>query len=159
MRGAGARGLFDNLTDSRGRRFDASVAVAILGASPQVYAAAMGVDAEEIAATWLHAQQHPIAPVNVTAAAAPVRENIITGSELVCGAGVDRFPVTVTNPGSDASAYFSAPIWITKDPKTGVYNAGTYRVMVKAPDRLGVLMLSGQDGRAHWEKAAALLGL
>jgi 3-polyprenyl-4-hydroxybenzoate decarboxylase len=29
--------LFENLTDSRGRTFDASVAVAILGASPQVY--------------------------------------------------------------------------------------------------------------------------
>lgn len=149
--------LFDDLIDSRGRRFDASVAVAILGASPQVYAAAMGVDAaEEIEANWLHAQQHPIVPVTVTAAEAPVKENIIIGSELVDGAGVDRFPVTVTNPGSDASAYFSAPIWITKDPQTGVYNAGTYRVMVKAPDRLGVLMLSGQDGRAHWEKARAL---
>jgi 4-hydroxy-3-polyprenylbenzoate decarboxylase len=149
--------LFDNLTDSRGRRFDASVAVAILGASPQVYAAAMGVDSvTEIPAKWLWAQQHPIAPVTVTAAGAPVKENIITGGELVGGGGVDRFPVTVTNPGSDASAYFSAPIWITKDPETGVYNAGTYRVMVKAPDRLGVLMLSGQDGRAHWEKARAL---
>src|SRR6516225_10711486 len=45
--------LFDNLTDSRGRRFDASVAVAILGASPQVYAAAMGVDSvTEIPAKW-----------------------------------------------------------------------------------------------------------
>jgi UbiD family decarboxylase len=136
---------------------DASVAVAILGASPQVYAAAMGVDAaEEIPATWLCAQQHPIAPVTVTAAEAPVKENIITGSELVGSGGVDRFPVTVTNPGSDASAYFSAPIWITKDPETGIYNAGTYRTMVKAPDRLGVLMLSGQDGRAHWGKARAL---
>src|SRR6516164_6775327 len=90
--------LFDNLTDSRGRRFDASVAVAILGASPQVYAAAMGLDSDEaaadqIATKWLHAQQHPIAPVTVTAAEAPVKENIITGSELVCSGGVDRFPV------------------------------------------------------------------
>jgi hypothetical protein len=33
--------LFEHLTDSRGRRFDAPVAVAILGASPGVYAAAM----------------------------------------------------------------------------------------------------------------------
>jgi len=149
--------LFEHLTDSRGRCFDASVAVAILGASPQVYAAAMGVDtAEEIAANWLRAQHHPIAPVTVTAAQAPVKENIITGNKLADSGGVDRFPVTVTNPGSDASAYFSAPIWITKDPETGVYNAGTYRVMVKAPDRLGVLMLSGQDGRGHWEKARAL---
>jgi hypothetical protein len=34
--------LFEHLTDSRGRTFDGSVAVAIDGASPQVYAAAMG---------------------------------------------------------------------------------------------------------------------
>jgi 4-hydroxy-3-polyprenylbenzoate decarboxylase len=149
--------LFDNLTDSRGRSFDASVAVAILGASPQVYAAAMGVNApDEIAAKWLFAQQHPVPPITVAAADAAVKENIITGADLLDSGGVDRFPVTVTNPGSDASAYFSAPIWITKDPETGVYNAGTYRVMVKAADRLGVLMLSGQDGRGHFEKARAL---
>jgi len=149
--------LFENLTDSRGRAFDASVAVAVLGASPQVYAAAIGVDSpEKIAAKWLHAQKHPVAPVTISAAEAPVKQNIVTGSDLLDCGGVDRFPVTVTNPGSDASAYFSAPIWITKDPETGVYNAGTYRVMVKAADRLGVLMLSGQDGRAHWEKARAL---
>ena len=47
-------------------------------------------------------------------------------------------------------------MWITKDPQTGVYNAGTYRVMLKAADRLGCLMLSGQDGRGHWDKARAL---
>src|SRR5262245_10274748 len=97
--------LFDNLSDSRGRSFDASVAVAILGASPQVYAAAMGVDApDEIAGKWLFAQQHPVEPITVAAADAAVKENIITGSDLVDSGGVDRFPVTVTNPGSDASA-------------------------------------------------------
>jgi 3-polyprenyl-4-hydroxybenzoate decarboxylase len=84
------------------------------------------------------------------------REVKVLGDDVVSSGGVDAFPVTVTNPGSDASAYFSAPVWITKDPETGVYNAGTYRVMVKAADRLGISMLSGQDGRAHWEKARAL---
>lgn len=34
--------LFENLTDSRERSFNAQMAVAIVGASPQVYAAAMG---------------------------------------------------------------------------------------------------------------------
>ena len=149
--------LFENLTDSRGRSFDGSVAVAILGASSDVYAAAMGVDSPaDIAAKWVQAQQHPIPPVVVDADSAPVKENKILGQDIAASGGVDKFPVTVTNPGSDASAYFSAPIWITKDPETGVYNAGTYRVMVKAADRLGCLMLSGQDGRGHWEKARAL---
>src|SRR5215475_12757504 len=39
--------LFANVTDSRGRDFDGSVAVAIIGASPTVYAAAMGADSPD----------------------------------------------------------------------------------------------------------------
>ena len=86
----------------------------------------------------------------------PVKEVVITGQDIVKSGGIDQFPVTVTNPGTDVSAYFSAPIWITRDPETGVYNAGTYRVMVKAADRAGVMMLTGQHSRVHWEKARAL---
>jgi len=149
--------LFDNLTDSRGRSFDAQMAVAIVGASPQVYAAAMGVDSpDEIAAKWLECLDNPIPPVTVAAADAPIKENIITGDDIVSSGGIDALPVPVVNPGTDSSAYFSAPIWIAKDPETGVYNAGTYRVMLKAADRTGVLMMSGQDERGFWEKARRL---
>ena len=149
--------LFSNVTDSRGRDFDGSVAVAILGASPTVYAAAMGTDSPDgIAGKWAQVQSSPIEPRVIDAADAPVKEVKILGDDIVSSGGVDSFPVTITNPGSDASAYFSAPVWITKDPETGVYNAGTYRVMVKAPDRLGCLMMDGQDGRWHWQKARAL---
>lgn len=149
--------LFENLTDSRGRSFDAQMAVAIVGASPQVYAAAMGVDSpDEIAAKWLQAEQNPIPPVTVAAADAPVKENIIKGDDLLTSGGIDQFPVPVVNPGTDSSAYFSAPVWIAKDPETGIYNAGTYRVQLKAADRTGVLMMSGQDERGYWEKARRL---
>lgn len=149
--------LFENLTDSRGRSFDAQMAVAIVGASPQVYAAAMGVDSpDEIAAKWLECLENPIPPVTVAAADAPIKENIITGDDIVSSGGIDALPVPVVNPGTDSSAYFSAPIWIAKDPETGVYNAGTYRVMLKAADRTGVLMMSGQDERGFWEKARRL---
>jgi 4-hydroxy-3-polyprenylbenzoate decarboxylase len=149
--------LFSDVTDARGREFDGSVAVAILGASPTVYAAAMGVDSpDEIAAKWAEAQSSPIEPREVDADDAPVKEVKILGDEVVSSGGIDAFPVTITNPGSDVSAYFSAPIWITKDPETGVYNAGTYRAMVKAADRIGVSMITGQDARVHWEKAKAM---
>ncbi len=149
--------LFENVTDSRQRSFDAQMAVAIVGASPQVYAAAMGVDSpDDIGAKWLEAQQNPIPPVTVAAADAPVKENIIKGDDLLTSGGIDQFPVPVVNPGTDSSAYFSAPIWIAKDPETGIYNAGTYRVMLKAADRTGVLMMSGQDERGYWEKARRL---
>jgi UbiD family decarboxylase len=149
--------LFDNVTDSRGRKFDGSVAVSIAGASPEMYALEMGVKSPgEINAKWLSAMKKPIKPVEVQRDKAPVKEVVITGDEIVKSGGIDQFPVTVTNPGTDVSAYFSAPIWITKDPESGVYNVGTYRVMVKAPDRAGCMMLSGQDSRRHWEKARAM---
>jgi len=149
--------LFTDVTDSRGRDFDGSVAVSILGASPTVYAAAMGLDSPDgIAGKWAQAQNSPIEPREIDADDAPVKEVKILGDEVVSSGGIDAFPVTITNPGSDASAYFSAPIWITKDPETGVHNAGTYRAMVKAADRIGVSIISGQDGRVHWEKAQAM---
>jgi UbiD family decarboxylase len=149
--------LFDNVTDSRGRKFEGSVAVSIAGASPEMYALEMGVtSSDEINAKWLTAMKNPIKPIEVQPDKAPVKEVVITGEDIVKSGGIDQFPVTVTNPGTDVSAYFSAPIWITKDPETGVYNVGTYRAMVKAPDRAGCMMLSGQDSRLHWEKARAM---
>src|ERR1035438_3746343 len=132
--------LFENLIDSRRRSFDGSVAVAITGASPQIYVAAMGLESpEEIGLKWMDALTHPVAPVEVSADQAPVKEVVITGEAIVTSGGIDQFPVTVTNSGTDVSAYFSCPIWVTRDPETGVYNVGTYRVMVKAADRAGVM--------------------
>lgn len=146
--------LFECLTDCRGRSFDAKVAVAINAPSPAVYAAAMGVDSvEEIGPKWREAIAHPLNPVEIKRENAPVKEVILSGKQIVDSGGIDQFPVPVMNPGYDAAAYFSCPIWITKDPETGVYNAGTYRVQVKAPDRAGVYMLPGQDGLQHWNKA------
>ena len=117
----------------------------------------MGLDSPDgILQKWQDAQAHPIEPVEVAREKAPVKEVVITGNDIVASGGIDQFPVTVTNPGTDVSAYFSCPIWITRDPETGVYNVGTYRVMVKSADRAGVMMLTGQDSRVHWDKARAL---
>ena len=148
--------FFENVIDSRGRNFDAKMAVSVIGASPRVYAVALGAENEgQIEEKWQRALEHPIEPVVVDSSKAPVKENIIKGKDIVKSGGVDKFPIPVVNPGTDPAAYFSAPIWITRDPGTGVYNAGTYRSQVKAPDRLGVHISSGHDGRSHWFKARA----
>jgi UbiD family decarboxylase len=148
--------LFENVTDSRGRDFDAKVAVSVIGASPRLYAAAMGVDSEDkIERKWEQAITHPIDPVVVSRSRAPVKDQVFLGADILKSGGVDRLPIPVVNPGTDPAAYFSAPIWITKDPETKAYNAGTYRAQVKAPNRLGVHISSGHDGRAHWFKARA----
>ena len=63
--------LFENVTDARGRSFDGSVAVAVMGASPDVYAAAMGLDSPEgIGRKWAQVQAAPLDPVQVDPAAA-----------------------------------------------------------------------------------------
>ena len=139
--------LFENVIDSRGRNFDAKMAVSVIGASPRVYAVALGAENEgQIEEKWQRALEHPIEPVVVDSSKAPVKENIIKGKDIVKSGGVDKFPIPVVNPGTDPAAYFSAPIWITRDPGTGVYNAGTYRSQVKAPDRLGSTYLRAMMG-------------
>lgn len=145
--------LFENVTDSRGRKFDSKVAVSIVGANRQVYAAALGVDTpEQVEAKWEEAISNPIEPTIVEGSTAPVKQVIMKGDDLL-KEGVDKLPIPVVNPGTDPAAYFSAPIWITRDPENGIYNAGTYRSQVKAPNRLGVHISSGHDGRTHWFKA------
>src|SRR5437879_8399906 len=52
--------LFTNVTDGRGRTYDASVAVAVLGASRRVYAAALGCRVEELRDRWIRAAASPI---------------------------------------------------------------------------------------------------
>jgi hypothetical protein len=55
--------LFSTVTDSRGRDFDGSVTVSIVGASPTVYAAAIGAHSPgRIAAKWAQAQDAPVKP-------------------------------------------------------------------------------------------------
>jgi 3-polyprenyl-4-hydroxybenzoate decarboxylase len=91
--------LFENLTDARGRSFDGSVAVGIAGASPEAYAAAIGVQSPgDIQRRWLDALAHPVQPVQVAAAQAPVKQVVIAGSELAarCGSPVIRRPACTT---------------------------------------------------------------
>src|ERR1700687_1385789 len=57
--------LFTNVVDGSGRRYDIPVAVGALGASPEIYAAGMGVAVEDIGSVWNRAIAHPIAPVMV----------------------------------------------------------------------------------------------
>jgi hypothetical protein len=43
----------------------------------------------------------------------PRNHQVITGDDIAASGGIDKFPVTVTNPGTDVSAYFSCPVWVT----------------------------------------------
>jgi 4-hydroxy-3-polyprenylbenzoate decarboxylase len=145
--------LFTNVTDSKGRKYDMPVVVGALAASPAIYAMGMGRPVEEIGDAWMHAMAHPIPPVRTNDA--PCQEVVITGDELR-KEGVKRLPVPVSTPGFDAAPYFTATLCVTKDPESGVQNFGTYRVGLKAADRLAARMVAreatGAGGFLHWLK-------
>ncbi len=129
--------LFTQPTDSKGRKFDGSVLVAGLAATPDVYRVGFGKPLEKIGETWINAIANPIAPKNVTDA--PCQEIVTIGDDLNKeGAGLDGIPVPISTPGWDNGPYLSAGHYITKDPDTGIQNIGNYRGQLKHPRRLGM---------------------
>src|ERR1700752_4579178 len=55
--------LFENVIDSKGRKYDIPVLVGALAGSADIYALGMGCKAEEIPEVWREALEKPIAPV------------------------------------------------------------------------------------------------
>ncbi len=138
--------LFENVVDARGRKFDIPVLVGALAGSTEIYALGMQCPLADIETVWKNALTNQIAPVVVDKA--PCQEIVITGEELKRdGGGLGRLPIPISTPGFDNAPYTTAGHWVTKDPETGMHNLGNYRGMVKAEDRIGVL-LGGSIGDA-----------
>ena len=146
--------LFDNVMDASGKVYEMPVVVGALAANPEIYAAGLGVNVQEIGDVWTRGMDNPIQPVAVSDA--PCQEVVMTGDELTRqGGGLAALPVPISTPGFDAAPYLTATLVVTKDPETGVRNMGTYRAQLKARDRLGVRMasrLGGAGGYQHWLK-------
>ena len=87
---------------------------------------------------------------------APCHEIVLTGDALRGeGHGLDALPIPVSTPGFDSAPTLTATNVITKDPKSGIQNHGTYRAGLKAPDRLVVRMatrVGGAGGYRHYLK-------
>jgi UbiD family decarboxylase len=148
--------LFTQPTDSKGRRYDASVLVAGLAANREVYRVGFGKPLEQIGQTWLNAMAAPIKPRIVDDA--PCHEIVVTGRDLDRdGQALDGLPVPISTPGWDNAPYLSAGHYITRDPDTGIQNVGNYRGQLKTPRRLG--MNPSVELRAgiyaHWRKYKA----
>src|SRR5678816_1297369 len=69
--------LFTNVTGAKGERYDIPVAVGVLAASAEIYAAGLGVKVDDIGDVWVRAMANPIEPALVENA--PCQEVVITG--------------------------------------------------------------------------------
>lgn len=146
--------LFTNVVGAKGESYDIPVLVGALAASPEIYAAGLGVGIGEIGGLWVKAMANPIPPVLVEKA--PCQEVVQTEKDLTAErGGLASLPVPISTPGFDSAPYLTATLCVTKDPENGVQNMGTYRAALKANDRLGVRMASrigGAGGYLHWQK-------
>jgi 4-hydroxy-3-polyprenylbenzoate decarboxylase len=146
---------FRNVTDARGREFDASVVLGALGSSRAIYATALSVEPGEIASAWAKAHGNHLKPREVAWKQAPVKEIVLKTPDLK--GGVDRFPHLISTPGFDPAPFITAGVWVTRDPETGSYNLGIYRGMIKASDRIGCATdVPTQHLAIQWEKARRL---
>jgi 4-hydroxy-3-polyprenylbenzoate decarboxylase len=142
--------LFDNVTDSKGRKYNCSVLVGGLAGSEAIYCLGLKCQPDEVADRWLYAMDHPIEPSVVSEG--PCQEEIHKGSELMAHGGFAEFAVPISTPGFDNGPYITAGHWITKDPETGKRNVGNYRGLIKGPGLSGLMSGTPQDLSTHWEK-------
>jgi 4-hydroxy-3-polyprenylbenzoate decarboxylase len=150
--------LFEKPVDAKGKSYDIPVAIGILAANRRIYGLGLGCDPGQVNQLWALAKANPIPPVEIPSEAAPVHELVYQGEDLkVPGKGVDSIPVPISTPGWDNAPYISAAHFITRDPDNGIHNIGTYRAMIKAPDRVGCnpSLELGQGIYIHWEKYRA----
>lgn len=146
--------LFENVTDSIGKRYDMPVVVAALAGSREIYAVGMGCEtADEINSRWEQALQNPIAPVLVDQAVC--QEVVIKGDELV-EKGLGSLPIPISTPGFDNGPYTTCSHWVTVHPETRIRNVGNYRGQIKSNTRVGVYVLDYKDFWHHWRGAKAL---
>ena len=147
--------LFENVTDPNGRNYDCRVAVGVLGASREIYKLALGMKGDAapgaVAERWHQALSEPLAPRTVKTG--PVKNVVIKGRDLSRrDGGLMRFPVPISNPGFDGGPFLTAPYVVTQDPDTGIPNVGTYRCMIKGPNKTGVSVPPAQHIGIHFHK-------
>jgi UbiD family decarboxylase len=148
--------LFENVTDSTGRRYDIPVAVGILASNREIYSVGIGCKVEDIKKQWDRAEQEQVEPLLVDNPAC--QEIVIEGAALnEPGQGVDALPIPISTPGFDNAPYASCSMFITKDPDTGRQNIGNYRAMVKGRTRVGMNpeVELNQGIYEHWLKYKA----
>ncbi len=107
-------------------------------ASRQRIALALGLDVASLADGFLDRLSSPIAPE--LGATAPVQATAAVGDAV----DLDALPICVHAP-RDGGRYITSGVCLARDLESGAINAGIYRTMVKAQDRLTLSIDPGQD--------------
>lgn len=130
-------------------------AVTNLTASREITARALQLSDHRAAAAELTPKlAHPIAPLTIPRAEAPVKEIILRGDE----ATIAHLPVFTQHEG-DAGAYLTAAHATTYDPDTGIDNTAIQRVWVKSRQVFGYFPYPVSHNRQNimkfWERGQA----
>jgi len=140
--------LFERVVDRKGKSYRGKVASSVVTPNREIYALAMGCSVNEIHDRWSHAMSHPIPTRSVTAG--PVKEEIHKGASLLEHDGLKEFPVPIATNGWEAFPRITAGGFFTRDPDTGVMNAGMYNSLVLGSLRANVR--TSRHLRLHWNK-------
>ena len=144
--------LFENITDSKGKKYDIPVVVGVLAASSDIYSIGMNCPLDKATGKWTEVVANPIQPVLVKDG--PIHEEIHIGEGLLEHSGLEEFPIPISTPGYDPAPFLTSPYVISKDPETGIVNMRTYRMHIKSPTPVGVKFANiFQHGALHVEKA------
>ncbi|MCF5745654.1 MULTISPECIES: UbiD family decarboxylase [Pseudomonas syringae group] len=97
-----------------------------------------------------------IAPLEISAEAAPIYQNTLTGNDI----DLTRLPIPKHWP-RDGGAYAgTADAVFTRDLESGYLNVGTYRMMIQGPREVGLSLAPGKDALRHihqaWARGEAL---
>jgi UbiD family decarboxylase len=112
---------------------------AALGASPETFALALGVEPVRINATIVNALRARIAPRTVEVA--PCQEIVLRGAD----ASLDALPIPTWTPGKDAGPYITT-IVTTRNAQNAQHNYGVYRTQVLDAHRVALNTSPGRQG-------------
>jgi len=125
--------LFENVSDSRGKKHDIRVATGLYGASREIVGLGLGCDdPRQIYEKWHRALAQPVEASVVDRA--PVQEEVYIGERLK-EFGMTSLPAPVEEPGFSGGIRVTAP-FITKDPETGIRNVGMYSGHFRGEEKL-----------------------
>ena len=147
--------MFEKFEDDVGDG-DVRVVSNMLGASRRRSALALGLDVEgsttELIAELRARMKHRIAPVEVTAEAAPVNARILFGDDI----DITRLPAPKFWPGDGGAYIGTGDVTFTRAPGSDRINVGVYRQMVQGPRRVGMYCSPGKhallDREAWWAR-------